>query len=95
MELLQLEVQLLREQLALTGKFLPESFFSHGGDNDGLQIMLHFPNMLQKITLLSNQIKAKVSFSQSFWIYAIKLAIKIVSITYLKNFAKFAIEFVQ
>lgn len=65
MELLQLDVQHVREQLNLTGKFLPESFYQHGGDSDGIQVALLFANMNKKLNLLSSQIRNRFPYIPS------------------------------
>ncbi|XP_067931812.1 dynactin subunit 1-like [Watersipora subatra] len=59
MELLQLDIAHVKAQLELTGRFLPESFFQHAGDGDGLQAALIFPNLIQKLNLLGSQIQSK------------------------------------
>lgn len=61
MELLQLDIAHVKAQLDLTGKFLPESFFQHAEDGDGVSVSLIFPNLIQKLSLLGNQIKNKVT----------------------------------
>lgn len=60
MELLQLDIGHVKAQLELAGKFLPESFFQHAEDGDGIQVALIFPNLIQKLNLLSTQIRNKV-----------------------------------
>ena len=60
MELLQLDIAHIKSQLELTGKFLPESFFQHAEDGDGIEVVLIFPNLIQRLNLLSSQVKNKV-----------------------------------
>ena len=60
MELLQLDAQYVRDQLQATGKFLPESFYQHGGDGDGIQVALLFPSLNRTLNVLSSQLRNKV-----------------------------------
>lgn len=80
MELLQLDIAHIKSQLDLTGKFLPEAFFQHGQDGDGVQVALLFPNLVQRLKLLSTQVRNKVcssyyiaftliKFTFSWWIF--------------------------
>lgn len=62
MELLQLDLTYVRSQLDMTGKFLPEAFYQHGQDGDGIQVVLLFPNLVQKLRLLSSQVRSKVKY---------------------------------
>ena len=60
MELLHLDIANMKSELDMIGKFLPEVFFQHGQDGDGIQVALLFPNLIQKLQLLSSQVSNKV-----------------------------------
>lgn len=59
-ELLQLELKECKDCLQLTGLFLTDAFFRHGGDYDGIQAVLLIPSLLGKSEVLSNYATAKL-----------------------------------
>lgn len=49
MELRKMEVAQANRQVALLTSFMPDSFLRHGGDHDGILVLLLMPRLICKV----------------------------------------------
>ncbi|XP_076372177.1 dynactin subunit 1-like isoform X2 [Tachypleus tridentatus] len=59
MELRKLEVQQATQHLAYLYAFMPDDFFSRGGDHDGVLSLLLIPRIIAKAEILATQVREK------------------------------------
>ncbi|XP_013781002.1 dynactin subunit 1-like isoform X2 [Limulus polyphemus] len=59
MELRKLEVQQATQHLAYLYAFMPDNFFSRGGDHDGVLNLLLIPRIIAKAEILATQVREK------------------------------------
>ncbi|XP_072858316.2 dynactin subunit 1 isoform X7 [Pogona vitticeps] len=65
MELRQMEVQQANRHVSLLTSFMPDSFLRHGGDHDGLLVLLLIPRLICKAELISKQAQEKFELNES------------------------------
>ncbi|KAM9477316.1 dynactin subunit 1 isoform 2-T2 [Clarias gariepinus] len=65
MELRKMEVAQANRQVALLTTFMPDSFLRHGGDHDGILVLLLIPRLICKAELISKQAQEKFDLTES------------------------------
>lgn len=55
----RIEVNQYRKEIELLSKFLPQSFFAEGSDNDAIQVILFVSRMNEKCDIIARQIQEK------------------------------------
>uniref|UniRef100_A0A8B9JD48 Dynactin subunit 1 n=1 Tax=Astyanax mexicanus TaxID=7994 RepID=A0A8B9JD48_ASTMX len=65
MELRKMEVAQSNRQVALLTSFMPESFLRHGGDHDGILVLLLIPRLICKAELISKQAQEKFDLTEN------------------------------
>ncbi|XP_054158011.1 dynactin subunit 1-like [Oppia nitens] len=59
MELRRLEVDQCQKHIGFLSKFLPEVFFSRGGDHESIQVLLFLPRIVRKCEIIERQMIEK------------------------------------
>lgn len=59
LELRRLEVDQSQMHIAFISKFMPEIFFTSGGDHDAIQVLLLIPRIMKKCEILEKQVLEK------------------------------------
>ncbi|KAB5581891.1 hypothetical protein PHYPO_G00180780 [Pangasianodon hypophthalmus] len=65
MELRKMEVAQANRQVALLTSFMPDSFLRHGGDHDGILVLLLIPRLICKAELISKQAQEKFDLTEN------------------------------
>ncbi|KAF4090189.1 hypothetical protein AMELA_G00048970 [Ameiurus melas] len=65
MELRKMEVAQANRQVALLTSFMPDSFLRHGGDHDGILVLLLMPRLICKAELISKQAQEKFDLTDN------------------------------
>ncbi|XP_066534735.1 dynactin subunit 1 [Hoplias malabaricus] len=65
MELRKMEVVQANRHVALLTSFMPNSFLRHGGDHDGILVLLLIPRLICKADLISKQAQEKFDLTES------------------------------
>ncbi|XP_075905626.1 dynactin subunit 1 isoform X3 [Nelusetta ayraudi] len=65
MELRKMEVSQANRHVSLLTSFMPESFLRHGGDHDGILVLLLIPRLVCKAELISRQAREKFDLNET------------------------------
>lgn len=59
MELRRIEVDQCQKHISFLSKFMPDTFFTRGGDHDAIQVLLFLPRIIKKCEIIERQIIEK------------------------------------
>jgi dynactin 1 len=59
MELRRLEVDQCQKHISFLSKFMPDTFFNRGGDDDAIQVLLFLPRIMKKCEIIERQVIEK------------------------------------